>query len=271
MDAIAAFLSISWPKLIEMLAVATLFYYLLLAARGTKGTVVIGFIITLGAVYFVCTQFQMITLKTILDQILFYGPLALLVILAPEIRKMLERAGKTYALLEWFMTREEAEEQSPILDILTKTAQELSEKRIGAIFVVERKEPVIEHLVPGTELQALPDKRFIQSLFEKHNPLHDGAVVIREDRIWSAGNFLPISESKFISDELGTRHRASVGLSERCDAVVVVVSEESGEISVAFNGRLARGLDEAQFIEQLKAVVEPNETFASIVPRPAFI
>jgi diadenylate cyclase len=260
-----------WPKIIEIIAVAAIFYYLLLAARGTKGTVVIGIIVALGAVYFLCTYFQMITLKIILDQVLFYGPLALLVILAPEIRKMLERASKTYALVEWLFPREEKQEQSPLLETITDAAFELSERRVGALIVIERNEPVGEHLVPGTELQALPNARFLQSLFEKHNLLHDGAVLIRQDRIWSAGNFLPISESKFIPEELGTRHRAAIGLSERCDAVVVVVSEETGGLSVAYNGRLAYGLEREQFIEQLKAVAEPNENFASIVPRPAFI
>lgn len=271
MEIVLTFILEYWPKIIEIIAVAVIFYYLLLAARGTKGTVVIGIIIALGAVYFICSYFQMITLKIILDQVLFYGPLALLVILAPEIRKMLERASKTYALVEWLIPREEAAEQSPLLETVTDAAFELSDRKVGALIVIERNEPVAEHLVPGTELQALPNERFLQSLFERHNLLHDGAVLIKDDRIWSAGNFLPISESKFIPEELGTRHRAAIGLSERCDAVVVVVSEETGRLSVAFNGRLAYALENEQFIEQLKAVAEPNENFASIVPRPAFI
>ena len=271
LDAVLSFLGGSWLQIIEIIAVAVLFYYVLLTGRGTKGTVVIGVIIAVGIVYVLCQYLQLITLKIILDQLLFYGPLALLVILAPEIRKVLERATKTHALVAWLLPREEAREHSTILDKTAATALELAERRIGALFVFERSDTVDDHLVPGTELQALVTQRFLLSVFEKHNPLHDGALLLREDRAWSAGNFLPISESQFLNDELGTRHRAAVGLTERCDAVVVVVSEERGELSIAFNGRLARGLSVTDFIEQLRAVAEPNENFASIVPRPAFL
>jgi diadenylate cyclase len=243
---IAALLAENWLRIVEVLAVATLFYYILLAVRGTKAAVVVGIAIALGLVYYACDALELITLRLILDQVLYYGPLALLIIFAPEIRKLLQQATKTKELLDWIFPREEEKLQIAVLDTVVAAAQDLAESRAGALIVIERGERVDDHLVPGTELQAVPTVRLITSLFNKYNPLHDGALLIRDDR-------------------------AAVGLTERCDAVVVVVSEERGELSVAFNGRLARGLGEAQFGEQVRAVAEPNETFASIVPRAAFI
>lgn len=266
-----AFFSNSWIQIIEIIAVAVLFYYLLNIARSTKGQVVIGIIIAVDTLYVICQFFQLITLKFILDFVLKFGPLAVLIIFAPEIRKVLEQASKTNRLIEWFLPREEEQHQQTVHEAVVESAHELAGKLVGGLIIIERKDSVDEHLVPGMEIQALPNPRLLVSIFEKHNPLHDGAVLIREDRIWSAGNFLPISESTFLGDDLGTRHRAAVGLSERCDAVVIVVSEERGELSVAFHGRLARGLTNEQFIEQLRAVTEPNENFASLVPRTAFI
>ena len=251
--------------------VAVLFYYLLLLARSTKGRVVIGIIIAVDAMYVVCEYFQLVTLKFILDFVLKIGPLAVLVIFAPEIRKFLEQASKTNRLIEWFLPKEEEKIQQTVTEAIVDTVVELAGQKVGGLIIIERNEVVDDHLVPGAELQALPNPRMMVSLFDKHNPLHDGAILIRDDRVWSAGNFLPISESTFLGDDLGTRHRAAVGLSERCDAVVVIVSEERGELSVAFNGRLARSLNKEQFIEQLGAVTEPNENFATLVPRATFI
>jgi diadenylate cyclase len=155
--------------------------------------------------------------------------------------------------------------------MLTDSAFDLGKTRTGALFVIEGDEPVASHIVPGTELQALPSERFLISLFNSHNPLHDGAVILSGDRVTSAGNFLPISESTFLDKQLGTRHRAAVGLTERCDAVVVVVSEETGSVRIAFHGRLSRRLNEHQFVEQLNALVDPNPNFSTIVPRASMI
>jgi diadenylate cyclase len=269
-DVVSYFSSV-WLQILEIVLVATFFYYILLAVRGTKASVAFGIIIMLGIIYFACEYFQLITLKFVLEKILLFGPLVVLIIFAPEIRKVLEQATKRSELVEWIFPSEERSKPGTALDTIYDAVTDLSERKVGALFILEGKENIDEHIVPGTELQAVPTARFIASLLEKHNPLHDGAVLIRDERIWSAGNFLPISESSFLGQDLGTRHRAAVGLSERCDAVIAVVSEERGEVSLAYHGRLARWLSDEQFREQLSALVDTNENFSTIVPRGAYI
>ena len=264
------FLWTNLPQIIDILAVATLFYYLFVYVRGTKTMVVIQGIIILALVYIVCAIFDLYTVVFILNSLSVIGPLALIIIFTPEIRKALERAGTTSRLIEWFNPREVESDETLLIDVIVETVEQFASQQVGALLVFERRESINDLIVPGTNLDAVVTEPLLTGLFNKFNPLHDGAVLIRNDRLYSAGNFLPISENTALADELGTRHRAAVGLTERCDAVVVVVSEERGEISIALNGRLARNLTGGQFVEQLTALIEPNENFASIVPRAAF-
>jgi diadenylate cyclase len=265
-----SFLWTNLPQIIDILAVATLFYYLFVYVRGTKTMVVIQGIIILAVVYIICAVFDLYTVVFILNSLSVIGPLALIIIFAPEIRKALERAGTTSRLIEWLVPREVEVKESALAETIFTTVERLAGQQVGALFVFERRDPVDEYIVPGTALDAVVSEQLLTGLFSKFNPLHDGAVLFRNERLMSAGNFLPISENTTIPDELGTRHRAAVGLTERCDAVVVVVSEESGDVSIALNGRLAHGLNQEQFMEQLLALLEPNENFASAVPRAAF-
>jgi diadenylate cyclase len=256
-------------QVIEILLVAVFFYYILLSAQSRKGTIVISIIIALGMLYFACQYLQLVTLKFLLEKIFLIGPLALLVIFTPEIRKGIENAATTNRLVKWLFGSglQLTEEATSIVEVLDQTTEILKEKGDGALFVIERAEKVDSHLVPGTELQALMKPEFMASLFHRENPVHDGALLIRDGRVWSAANFLPMTDNKKIEADLGSRHRAAVGLSERCDAVVVVVSEERHDLSIAFLGRIARSLTQKQFIEQLRALLEPNENFATIVAR----
>jgi diadenylate cyclase len=266
----ASFLWTNLPQIIDILAVATLFYYLFVYVRGTKTMVVIQGIIILALVYIICAIFDLYTVVFILNSLSVIGPLALIIIFAPEIRKALERAGTTSHLIEWLIPREAEADDSSLIDVVVSVIEQLASHQVGALLVFERRDAVGDLIVPGTQLDAVVSSQLLTGLYNKHNPLHDGAVLFRHERLFSAGNFLPISESTNLADELGTRHRAAVGLTERCDAVVVVVSEERGEISIAKNGRLARNLTHEQFNEQLTALIEPNENFASVVPRAAF-
>ena len=257
--------------IIDVLAVAALIYYLLVYVRGTKTMAVVQGIIVLSVLYFVCQYFKLITLVFLLEKVLFVGPLALFIIFAPEIRKAVERAGKKSPLFSWLLPRELGRDQESLIDTVTAVATALAEERFGALIVIEGDSNVEDYMVPGVELDAKLTARFLKSLFDERNPLHDGAVVLRQGLIHSASNFLPISESTLLEEFLGTRHRAALGLTERCDAVVVVVSEERSEISIAYNGRLARNLSEEGFHEQLSALLEPNETYSTAIPRAAFL
>jgi len=269
--AVWEFAQSNYLQIADIVLVAAVFYYLFVYVRGTKTAVVIQGIVVLTLVYFICVYLELITLVFILKGILVVGPLALFIIFAPEIRQVLERAGARSRLFEWIASREPEEPQTSMVHTITSTVLAMSEQRVGGLFVIERQTLVDDHIVPGTVLDAVLSDRLLASIFDIHNPLHDGAVVLRGERIMSAGNFLPISESTFLSEDLGTRHRAAVGLTERIDAVVVVVSEERGELSIAYHGRLARGLQKEQFTEQLTALVEPNENFATVMPRAAFV
>jgi diadenylate cyclase len=261
--------------IVDTLLVAIATYYILLYVRGTKTAVLIQALLILGFLYFLCQYFKLITLAFLLERVLTIGPIAVLVIFAPEIRAILERASKRSRLIEWLSPQAEVEEaeaaEQPYAEVLVDAVAELAQRRRGALIVIERNDDVVDHIVVGTRMDALPSVRLLVSIFEEKNPLHDGAALIREDRIHSAGDFLPISENTAIPPELGTRHRAAIGLTERCDAVVAVASEERGEISIAFNGRLARHLSVEQFNEQLRALLEPNENFATVVPRGVYI
>jgi len=259
----------------DTLLVAVVTYYVLLYVRGTKTAILLQALIFIGTLYFLCQFFKFITLAFLLERLLLIGPIAVLVIFAPEIRHLLERASKRSHFIELLIPQDAVEEvelpEQTYIDIVVSAIGDLAAQRIGALVVVERNDPIENLVVPGTRMDALPSARLLVSIFEEGNPLHDGAVLIRDNRLHSAGNFLPISENAALAPELGTRHRSALGLTERSDAVVAVVSNERGEISIAFNGRLARHLTLDQFASQLRALLEPNENFATIVPRTAYI
>lgn len=267
MQAAWQFIGANYLQVIDTFLVATLLYYVFLAVKGTKTAMVLEVLALLGMLYFACQYFKLITLVFIIEKVLVVGPLALFIIFAPELRKMLERAGKGSLLLEWLPQPERGDSPDSVVDLVVDTAQALASGRIGSLIVFEGHERVDEFVVPGTLLDAWPTSRLLQNLFDRNNSLHDGAVIIRNERLHSAGNFLPISENPALDADLGTRHRAAAGLTERCSAVVVVTSEERGAVSVAFHGRIARDLTPEQFGEQLWALVEPNENYSTPVPR----
>jgi diadenylate cyclase len=266
-----AYLASHIPQVLDILAVAVLLYYSLVYVRGTKVMAVAQATIVLAGVYFACQYFKLITLVFLLEKVLFVAPIALFIIFAPEIRKAFERAGRRSPLIAWLMPREGEQTPLTLVDTIADTVFQMGEERIGALIVIEGDNNVDEHIVPGVELDAKLSQRFLASIFDERNPLHDGAVVIRGELVHSASNFLPISESILMPEGLGTRHRAAMGVVERCDAVAVVVSEESGEVSIAYSGRLARNLSQRAFREQLTALLEPNVTFSTVVARPAFL
>jgi diadenylate cyclase len=273
LDAIGSLLSEYSLQILDTLLVAVVLYYTFKYARGTKTALLLEALVIVGIVYFLCQHFHLITLVFLLERALLIGPIAVIVIFAPEIRSLLELASRRSRLMEWLAPRE-AEmpvQANSFFETLVDSAVLLGQQKLGALFVIERSERVDNYIVPGTRLDAVPSETLLRSIFEPKNPLHDGAVLIRADRIHSAGNFLPLSENATLDNALGTRHRAAIGLSERCDCIVLVISEERGELSIVFNGRIARGLTQQQFAEQLTALLDPNDNFATAVPRMVYI
>jgi diadenylate cyclase len=269
-----SFLAENLAQLVDIALVAVVVYYFLVFVRGLKTAAVLQGLLAVAVLYLVCQYFKLVTLVFIIERVLVFGPLVFFIVFAPELRKMLEALGKTsrfWSLVAPRTTEGPYDGDSKVIGATLEAAEHLQQQRCGALIVFEGQDRVDELIVPGTELDAAPSMRLLTSIFNSYNPLHDGAVLVRQDRVHSAGNFLPLSENAGLAEDLGTRHRAAIGLTERCDAVVVVVSEERGELSLAFGGRLARDLPRPQFAEQLRALLEPNENFTTLAPRSSLI
>jgi uncharacterized protein (TIGR00159 family) len=235
------FIAIVWD-LVDVLLVATILYALLLLLRGTRAMQIGVGIVLVFVVYQSAKRLGLVTLYTMLDTLLTSLVLIVVVIFQQDIRRALQRFGRG----PFFASGGVAMDQV-VIDDAVRAATSLAQKRIGALVVFEREGLLDEFIEAGTVLDAGVSKELLYSIFipSHENPLHDGAVIIREGRIWQAGAFLPLTASTKLDRNLGTRHRAAIGISEETDAVVIVVSEERGEVSLCFNGNIVRNLDAA--------------------------
>lgn len=228
--------------MIDWLIVSSMIYRLILLIRGTRS---LRILIGLGILFipvFISPWFKLSTIYFILMNILPMGFIALVVIFQPELRRALEHIGRGSGFSKNFFVFED-EDLIRMIGELKKTANAISRKKVGALLVMERETGLQEYIETGTKLNADISSELLVSVFEPNTPLHDGAVLIREDKIVAASCFLPLSESPSIEKELGTRHRAAIGISEISDALVIVISEETGAISLVFNGRMTRNID----------------------------
>ncbi len=225
---------------LDVLVVAFLIYRVLLLVRGTRAMQMAVGLGLVFAAYQASRQFGLYTLYTLLDAFLTYIVLLVVVLFQNDIRRVLTRVGTR----PFFRGARHQRELQAVEEVV-KAAVALAHKHIGALVVFERDALLDEFIQQGTALDAAVSKELLYSLFvpSHENPMHDGAVIIREGRIWQAGVFLPLTGSPKLDRSLGTRHRAAIGISEETDAVVVVVSEERGAISICFNGNMVRDLD----------------------------
>ena len=191
---------------------------------------------------------ELYTLRTVMEMVVRYGALVLLVLFQPELRKVLEQVGRTsISNLSVFapnMSAGEYERKQMIktINAICDSCAILSKEQIGALIVLERETRIGDIISTGTIIDSQPSADLIKNVFFPNSPLHDGALVIRSRRLYAAGCFLPLSDNYDISKALGTRHRAALGMSEVSDALIVVVSEETGNITVAQNGKLDIGI-----------------------------
>lgn len=226
--------------LADILLVAWLIYRLMLVVRGTRAMQIA---IGLSLVFVVdqlARQMMLVTLATILDALLGTIVILVVVLFQNDIRRVLARVGAR----PFFRAAERRRDVHAVEEVV-KAAGALAQKHIGALIVFERDASLEEFAQQGTNIDAEVSKEILYSMFvpSHENPLHDGAVIVRDGRIWQAGVFLPLTGSLKLDRSLGTRHRAAIGITEETDAVVVVVSEERGAISLCFNGNMARDLD----------------------------
>lgn len=250
----------------DIIIVAFLLYKVLRFASNSRAGQLIKGICLLLVLYFFASEFTLKSTSYILEQVFSFGMIAIIVVFQPELRHALESMGKSkISNLSFFnFNSEHLDDEALMKSCITKVVDgvsELSKHDVGALIVFERETKLGEIIATGTIVNADPSKEIIGNIFFHNAPMHDGATIIRGGRIYAAGCFLPLSENYDISNMLGTRHRAALGISENSDAVAVVVSEETGIISMAVNGQLTRELDPVTLKRKLEELLinEKNE------------
>lgn len=239
--------SISKIDIVEILIIAFLIYQVLKWIKDTRAwTLLKGILVILGFVL-LAAVFQMNTILWIAERTINVAVIALIIIFQPELRKALEDLGrkKFISMLFSFEFGKEKEEKfsEKTITELVKACYEMGKVKTGALIVIENEVPLAEYDRTGITVDGVVTSQLLINIFEKNTPLHDGAVIIRGDRVASATCYLPLSDSMELSKELGTRHRAALGISEVSDSFTIVVSEETGKVSIATGGQLYRNVD----------------------------
>jgi len=227
-------------------------YWVLMMLRGTRAIQILVGLVVLVAAALISELFQLVTLRLILDYFIQWAPIILIVLFQHDIRRALARVGRG------FFPAVAAEQESQIVEEVVRSAQVLSQKRVGALIVLERETGLDDQIEAGTAVDAEVSKELLVSLFLPYSPLHDGAVVIQKARIAYAGAILPLTLKKELPEGVGTRHRAAVGITEETDAVVVVVSEETAGISFVMSGEIVQNLTAPRLREVLSDVLSSD-------------
>lgn len=253
-------LTITWVDIVEILIISFLVYHVLLWIKSTrawnlfKGIMVILIFVLLAAF------FQMSTILWIAENTLNVGLIALVIIFQPELRNALENIGGKNILGSLLVFNKTAEEKfsNHTIDELVKAVFAMGKVKTGALIVIEDEILLDEYIRTGIDVDAILSSQLLINIFEKNTPLHDGAIIMRGDRIVSATCYLPLSDSLRLSKELGTRHRAAIGISEVSDSFTIVVSEETGRVSVAYRGEIFRNLDADELRAKLQQLQKLN-------------
>ncbi|HEX2190521.1 MAG TPA: diadenylate cyclase CdaA [Longimicrobiaceae bacterium] len=242
------FLAPDWKDLLEIAVVAAIFYRVLVLLAGTRAIQMLFGLGSLVGIYFLSRVLNLLLLQALLEYLFQYGAIAALIVFQPELRSALAHLGQS-RLVRLFSRLE----QSEVAEEIAQAVDELSRSKTGAIVAMEREVGLGEYVETGTPMQARVSAPLLTTIFTPYSPLHDGAVVIRGDTIVAAGAILPLTQFPIADKSLGTRHRAALGLSEETDALVLVVSEETSTVSVAFRGQLHRGLNHDRLVEMIAA------------------
>jgi diadenylate cyclase len=253
------FLAPSWQDLIEILIVAAVFYRILVLLAGTRAIQMLLGLLLLVGIYFLSRILNLDLVRSLLETLFEFGAIAALVVFQPELRNALAHLGENRIWRRFFSKMEE----TAVAEEIAQAAEELARAKVGAIIAIEREVGLGEYAETGTKLQARVSASLINTIFTPYSPLHDGAVLIRGDTIIAAGAILPLTQFPVSDKSMGTRHRAALGLSEESDALVIVISEETSQISLAVRGRLERGLDHDRLVE----VLASTERHRELLPR----
>ncbi len=255
----------SLTDILDILVVAVIIYELLMLTRQTRGSAVLkGLVLLLLATW--CSQLLGLTaLNWLLTSVINNGALVLVILFQPELRKALEQIGRG-ALFEH--RDNEGDDRRRIVDEIIQCLMDLSRRRVGVLIVFEQKTGLKDISETGTAVDARISAPLLENIFEPNTPLHDGAVVIRGTRVIAAACILPLTDGRGVSRDLGTRHRAAIGVSDTTDATVLIVSEETGIISMAKGGKLTRHLDANSLREILEGMyAQPKHDLRSLMSR----
>ncbi|HEM6089117.1 TPA: TIGR00159 family protein [Streptococcus suis] len=242
-----------WTAILHLIDISIVVYLIYNFSKAVAGTKIMTLI--RGVFLFIIAQllasfFGLQTIAWLINQVITYGVIAAVVIFAPELRAMLERLGRTTQIF----TSNTLSKEDKIVDAFVKSVAYMSPRKIGALVAVEQAQTLQEYRATGIKLDADISHELLINIFIPNTPLHDGAVIIKEDKVAVSCAYLPLSESAGISKEFGTRHRAAIGLSEVSDAFIFIVSEETGNISVAYNGNFKHDLSLEDFELELRKI-----------------
>ena len=250
---------------LDILIVTFVLYKLLLLIRETRAEQVLKGLGILLLVTYLSEVLQFSTVYWILKNTATVGVIALLIVFQPELRRALEQIGRGQ-LLDMFFLHDD-QDFTKLVNELVHSVQNLAKAKTGALIVMERKTGINEVIETGVKIDGELSEALLLNIFFENTPLHDGAVIIRGDRIAAAGCFLPLTENSNISKQLGTRHRAALGITEISDSIAIVVSEETGVISIASNGKLTRYLDSKALREMLRKYLIKERETRSLIPK----
>jgi len=247
--------------LIDITVVAYVVYRLFLLIRGTRAVQLIKGIIVLLIATTVSQWLKLYTINWLLVNIRTVLLVALPVVFQPELRRALEQIGRGGVFINRAFILMGEEDMSRVIDEIVRSADSMSKRKTGALMVIERETRLGDFIETGIKVDGSVTAELIMNIFVPNTPLHDGALIIRGDRIMAAACFLPLTDATNLSIELGSRHRAALGITEHSDAVAVVVSEETGTVSLANSGRIVRQLEPESLREMLTALLQTKPTF----------
>lgn len=266
-----SFADIRITDILEMVIIAFLLYEIMLWIKKTRVWVLLkGFLVLIGFII-VATLFEMNTILWIAGRVVDIGILALVIIFQPELRRALEQLGQNNVFTHLIQTGSAKNRQDKmseqVIDGIVDAAFAMSRSYTGALIVLEREIPLTEYIETGISIDGIVSGPLLLNIFEHNTPLHDGAVIIRQDRIAAATCYLPLSDNMELSKRFGTRHRAGVGISEVSDALVIIVSEETGDVSFARDGKLHPGISVSELRQALQEAQKYYDERANILKR----
>ena len=235
------YLSQNLTNIIDILLVITIIVLLFRWLRGTSATRIIFGLILVYVIWKVVSIFHLTVLSEILGQVIQVGVILLVIIFQPEIRKFLYMIGNR-KFFKWFTRNHKEEDLEDDVDSIVRACKRMSAAQTGALIIIAKKNPLNEVIATGEQLDAVVSRELLENIFYKNSPLHDGAVVIKKHRIAAARCILPVSKSGLLPTDVGLRHRSAVGITTETDAIAVVVSEQTGQISISEHGHLHRNI-----------------------------